>query len=156
MLIKSFIDKKTVQELLNWTNTQNLQQNLCNGNLSFYVFLKDLNNFPLSINEIKKKCKILVGGIYQEPIYKDIIVEIFQNGYINEHIDLTVKGYKHLRCNILLQKPENGGEIFVNKKQVFLDVGDLHIIDTSIFHSVSIVKGLTSFKIISFGFLVPN
>ena len=156
MLVKSFINKKTVQELLNWTSTQNLQQNCVNGNLSFYTFLKDLNNFPSSINEVRKKCQNLVGGVYQEPVYKDVIAEILKNGFINEHTDPTVEGYKHLRCNILLQKPKKGGEIFFNKKPVPLDIGDLYVVDTSILHSVSLVEGSISFIGISFGFLVPN
>jgi hypothetical protein len=153
MLVKSFIDKNTVQELLIWTDTQNLQQNCVNGNLSFYTFLKDLNNFPSSINEVRKKCQNLVGGVYQEPVYKDMIVEIFEGGYINEHTDPTVEGYKHLRCNILLQKPEEGGNIVINKNPIALDVGDMYVVDTSILHAVTTVKGSVIYRGITFGFL---
>jgi hypothetical protein len=156
MLVKKFIDDVTVQELFNWTNNQKLGQNKTNGHLSFLYYLENLNNYPLCLNKVREKCKKLIDGIYQEPIHKDFILEIFENGYVNEHTDLTTGNYKHLRCNILLQKPEKGGKLIFNKNVVDLDVGDMYIVDTSILHAVSKVQGNKDYKSIVFGFLCKN
>lgn len=153
MLVKSFISKETAQELLDWANTQNLYRNQSIGRYGFFTFLNDLNNHPDCINEIRKKCQDLTNGIYQEPIYKDFVNEVFVDGFVYEHTDPTQKGFKHLRCNIMLQKPEKGGKLVFDKKPVDLNVGDMFIVDTSIPHAISIVKGNLSYKTIVFGFL---
>jgi len=153
MLVKSFIDKQIANELLAWTNTQNLYCNESNGQYGFYTFLNDLNKHPVCINEIRKKCQDLIGGIYQEPIYKDFVNEVFVDGFVYEHTDKTVKSYKHFRCNIMLQKPKQGGKLVFNKQLIDLEVGDMFVVDTSIMHAVSIVKGDLSYKTIVFGFL---
>lgn len=153
MLVKSFIDQNTAQELLAWANTQNLYQNQSIGRYGFFSFLDDLKNHPLCINKIRKKCQDLVDGLYQEPIFKDFVNEVFVDGYVLEHTDSTVDKFKHLRCNIMLQKPEKGGKLIFDKKPVDLEVGDLFVVDTSVMHAVSIVKGSLSYKTIVFGFL---
>lgn len=153
MLVKSFISNIDAKELLNWSNTQNLYRNQANGKYGFFTFLNDLNNHPSCVNLIRDKCKNLVGGVYQEPIFKDFVNEIFVNGHVPEHTDPTVKNYKHLRCNILLQKPEKGGKLLYNKQPIDFDIGDLFTIDTQIAHGISIIKGSLSYKSIVFGFL---
>lgn len=153
MLVKSFIDIDTAKELLAWTETQNLYRQGSNGRYGFYSTLDQCNNHPKCINEIRKKCLDLVNGVYQEPLYKDFVNEVFVGGYVNEHTDPTVKDFKHLRCNIMLQKPEIGGQIVFNKQPIDLDVGDMFILDTSVLHSVTQVKGSLSYKTIVFGFL---
>jgi hypothetical protein len=153
MLVKSFINKQTANELLAWANTQNLYRNQSIGQYGFYTFLNNLDNHPVCLNEIRKKCQDLIGGIYQEPIYKDFVNEVFVDGFVYEHTDPTVKGYKHLRCNIMLQKPKQGGKLVFNKQPVDLEIGDMFVVNTSIMHAVSIVKGDLSYKTIVFGFL---
>jgi hypothetical protein len=153
MLVKSFIDINTANELLDWSNTQNIYQRQSIGRDGFFSFLNNLNNHPACINEIRKRCINITNGVYQEPIYKDFVNEVFVDGYVRGHTDETVKGYKHLRCNIMLQKPEQGGKLLINNMPIDLDVGDMFIVDTSIMHAVSIVKGSISYKTIVFGFL---
>jgi hypothetical protein len=153
MLVKKFIDDVTVQELFNWTNNQKLKQTTTNGNFSSLTYLQNLNTYPKCLNEIREKCRKIINGIYQEPIHKDFILEIFENGYVNEHTDLTTGNYKHLRCNILLQKPEKGGKLTIDKQIIDLDVGDMYVVDTSILHAVSKVEGIKDYKSIVFGFL---
>lgn len=153
MLVKSFIDNHTVKVLINWIDTQNIYLHESIGNVGFYSLLGELNNHPKIINEIRTKCQNLVKGVYQEPIIKDFVNEVFIDGFVHRHTDPTVKGYKHLRCNIMLQKPTTGGQIIFNGKAIELEVGDMYVVDTSILHSVSEVKGNNTYKTIVFGFL---
>lgn len=153
MLIKSLISKDEAVQLLDWTVTQNIYQHTSVGEHGFYSTLDELNNHPSLINVIRKKCSDYVDGVYQEPIYKDLANEVFINGYVQEHTDPTVKGYKHLRCNIMLQKPDTGGQIVFNGNPIDMDIGDMYIVDTSLPHGVSKVQGKVTYKTIVFGFL---
>jgi len=153
MLIKSFIDKETIRELLIWSETQNLYRHTSLGRYGFFSFLDELNNHPKCVNLIRQKCSNLTNAKFVEPIYKDFVNEIFIGGYVIEHTDPTVNGYKHLRCNIMLQKPQTGGQIIFNGKPVELEIGDMFLLDTSNQHAVSTVQGLLNYKTIVFGFL---
>ena len=154
MLVKSFIDNDTINELLNWSNTQNIYQNVSNGKQGYYSRLEQLSNIPKIVNDLRNKCRVLVSGIYQEPIYKDFVNEIFPTGYVSNHKDgCFTQGYKHLRCNILLQKPEIGGCINIEGNDILMNVGDLCVVDTHKIHGINIINGNISFKSISFGFL---
>lgn len=153
MLIKSFISREQARELLLWSSSQDIRKNKAIGQHGFYSTLDSLQKPPSSINPIRSRCLQIVGGIYQEPVYKDLIVEVAPSGFIAEHTDPTFLGLKHLRCNIMIQKPEIGGVIHINYKPVHMDIGDMVIIDTSITHSISEVQGAKSYVGLAFGFL---
>lgn len=153
MIVKSFIDIDTAKQILDWTETQNLYKHIGVGRHGFFSFLDELNNHPKSVNEIRKKCQEYVGGKYIEPILKDFANEVFATGFVEQHTDSAPDGLKHMRCNIMLQKPEKDGQIVYDGKIYDLDVGDMIVIDTAKKHGVTMVKGNISYKTIVFGFL---
>jgi len=153
MLTPTFISELQINEILQWINTQNSNLELSTGFNSFYSKLNFLNNYPKCLNEIRKRCQNITNGIYQEPIFKDFIHEIKNGGFVSEHTDPTIEGCKHLRCNILLQKPEKGGKLIIEKKFIDWDVGDMFVVDTALVHGVSKIEGKINYKSIVFGFL---
>jgi hypothetical protein len=56
-----------------------------------------------------------------------VVSYTMQGGDVYKHKDPTsVKGLATLRCNILTQKADSGGVLFVGGQQVDIEVGDLH------------------------------
>lgn len=153
MLVQSFIDNAQIAELLAWGATQNVYQNDSVGQHGFFSRLDQLSNHPKCINAVRAKCLALVNGVYQEPVFKDFMNEVFPTGFVTEHTDPCPSGFRHLRCNIMLQKPERGGVIHIGGEPMNLEVGDMLVVDTSVPHYVSRVEGNTSYKTIVFGFL---
>lgn len=87
---------------------------------------------------------------------QDFLIRILPNGFVNIHTDSSRDGYKHIRFNILLQKPLNGGQIVFNGEKIEQKIGDCFVLDASIEHGVSRVLGNVSYRSITFGFLLPK
>lgn len=155
MLLKSFINDNELKELLNWINTVSFNIDAV-GQYAKFTFIEDLINVPQCVNDIKKRCLNITGKAFHEPVYKDFVNEILPNGYVNLHTDPCPKGFKHLRFNILLQKPEINGNIIHNNKKIILNIKDCFILDTNYLHGLSKVDGNTSYKSIVFGFLIKD
>ena len=160
MLHKSFISIKQIEECLSWSTT--LPKKIshdCNGylaNLSVFGESNDVLIVPKSLNFIRHKCISLLGKCIREPQLKDFYFEIHPNGYINTHTDGVYEGYKHLRCNILLQKPKEGGVIIEDGVAINMDVGDMFVLKTWLPHSVTTVKSNIKYKSFVFGFLIKE
>jgi hypothetical protein len=132
--------------------------NECNGKfarLSTFGIKEEIDNVPLCINVIRKRCIDLIGDCLIEPYHKDFYIEVQSGGNINQHTDTEYPNYRHIRCNILIQKPEIGGVIVENNKQIDMEDGDMFILKTWINHEITEIKGNKSYKSIVFGFLVP-
>lgn len=156
MNLTSFINNNEIDQLNDWSKRIiNLHKN-ANGELARFSLLSELNQLPICINEIRKKCLLITGNCLREPILQDFLIRILPNGFVNIHTDPSRIGYKHIRFNILLQKPLNGGNIIYNQQKIEQNIGDCFVIDTSIPHGVSKVIGNVSYRSIVFGFLVPN
>jgi hypothetical protein len=66
-------------------------------------------------------------------------------------------GYSALRCNIMTQAADDGGELFVDGNKINIGVGDLHCYLASDFeHYVTEVKGNTPRILWMFGACVPK
>jgi hypothetical protein len=156
MLQKSFISDSERIELLNWVSSISNLTNEANGKFCTYEKIKDLNSIPTCVNSIRKKCMSITGLCYVEPIYEDFIVVVKPNGFVKKHTDPTVRGHKHIRFNILVKKPQQGGNLIVDDVKISFEEGDCYILDTSKVHGISVVYGDISYNSIVFGFLVPN
>jgi hypothetical protein len=155
MLLKSFINDKELIELLNWFDNINLKQE-ANGKNVYINIINEFPNIPKCINDIRKKCLDITGKAFQEPLYKDFVMKITLDGYVNLHTDPSRDGYKHLRFNVLLQKPELNGNIIYKDENINMEAKDCFVIDSSLFHGISKVDGNKSYKSIVFGFLVKD
>jgi hypothetical protein len=156
MILTSFIDSNQALELNDCLNQIRHLENQANGELARFTLLSRLNKMPKCVDVIRNKCLSITGHCLREPMLQDFVIRILPNGFVNIHTDTSRDGYKHIRFNILLQKPLNGGNIIFDGKQIQQNVGDCFVLDASIQHGVSKVRGNISYRSIVFGFLIPN
>ena len=80
-------------------------------------------------NKIRKFCEIDQYPIIEGHGKNGAVVSVtFNGGDTYEHNDprSDCGQYATYRCNVLTQKPKNGGVLFVGQKEILLDEGDLH------------------------------
>ena len=155
MLVKSFISHDEKIEILNWIDSIEFLSLESIGRNGRFDKLSNLKHIPKCINAIRKRCIDIIGDCMFEPLLEDFVNEIKPDGYVWIHTDPTKEGYKHIRFNILIQKPDLGGHIYFDGEKLNMDESDCFILDTSKEHGLSMVYGKTSYKSIVFGFLVP-
>jgi hypothetical protein len=156
MILTSFINNSQILELNDCLNQIRHLEIQANGELARFTLLSRLNEMPNCVNAIRNKCLAITGHCLREPMLQDFVIRILPNGFVNIHTDASRDGYKHIRFNILLQKPLDGGNIIFDGKQIEQNVGDCFVLDASINHGVSKVRGNVSYRSIVFGFLIPN
>jgi hypothetical protein len=153
MLIKQFLNQEELAFLKLWDEYLASPKNESIGYKNSYrVFdssmerIVSIRNKVLNLVDINSKKELGIG---------DFVTEIETGGWCGAHIDATCEGHRHMRGNILIEKPEHGGYIVFEGKQIIMDEGDLCIMDPSTLHGVSTVTGDKMYKLISFGFSVP-
>jgi len=92
-----------------------------------------------------------------EPIFKNLTGNHFQDGaFVHPHTDPAPEGLVHTRCNLMLRKPEEGGNPVLDGEELDIDEGDLWLCLASMeLHSSTPIKGGERL-IFSFGSLVPT
>lgn len=96
------------------------------------IHMKD-NEYPKEVLDISNKIREFCG-IDQYPIIEGhgkngaVVSVTFNGGDTYEHNDPRSECglYATYRCNVLTQKPNFGGVLFVNGKEIQLEEGDLH------------------------------
>jgi len=82
-----------------------------------------------------------------------VVSYTLNGGDTYEHVDPKEDALEVLRCNVLTGKPTEGGELFVNKEKIDLDVGDLHCyLASTVEHCVTETKGDTPRILWMFGY----
>jgi hypothetical protein len=77
----------------------------------------------------------------------------FPDGEVASHKDNTNESCHVLRCNILSQAADSGGNLIMNGQRIDLEVGELHCyLASDIEHSVNKVEGNTSRILWMFGY----
>jgi hypothetical protein len=125
---ENFISDEEKNILLDWINENHNKFNV-NGisksdTLAAYGSRKfctsdSIDNFP---TEIVKKIKDRVIEIenikewIEEPTFKDLIGINGEGGSIHLHTDPNVDGYVHVRYNVILKYPKEGGHSIYNGK----------------------------------------
>jgi len=144
MLIKQFLNENECLELLKIAKLS--EYNLPAKGKGFLSCIDKKSNKVL--NDIKTKAFEIMLKHYPTHNYLNEdshFVKIKPNGWISAHKDWVEKNKQVNNFNVLLQKPKSGGIILHNKSQVLLNVGDAYILDASILHGVTTVKGNMNF-----------
>jgi hypothetical protein len=91
-----------------------------------------------------------------EPIFKNLTGNHFEDGaFVHPHTDPAPDGFVHTRCNVMLQKPKEGGNPVLDGEELDIEEGDLWLCFASMeLHSSTPIKGGERL-IFSFGGLVP-
>ena len=90
---------------------------------------------------------------------KDSIVVncTLSGGDVFKHVDFMEPNGHLLRCNILTQAPESGGELYVNDNKVDIQVGDLHCyLVTKYQHTATEVQGNSKRILWMFGYQISE
>lgn len=92
-----------------------------------------------------------------EPIFKNLTGNHFEDGaFVHPHTDSAPEGMVHTRCNLMLKKPDRGGNPILDGEEIHIEEGDLWLCLASMeIHSSTPIKGGERL-IFSFGGLVPN
>ena len=109
---------------------------ISNGLITYKRFTSrmygDRYEYPQVVRDVSKRVREFVG-VDSYPLIlghgRDGVVVSYtlQGGDVYKHRDpRSAMGLATLRCNILTQAPEKGGELYVDGVQVKLNVGDLH------------------------------
>jgi hypothetical protein len=81
----------------------------------------------------------------------------YPEGDVHSHTDPLEQFGHVLRCNILTQKADKGGELYLKNKKINLEVGDLHCyLASDIEHKVTKVDGQTSRILWMFGYQITK
>jgi hypothetical protein len=157
LVFKNFLSVSECGQLNEWTNlgVQNkwLDEGLSRGKWDYkerlttrpyanrfdyspevYVVQNKITNF-LNLANLQKS---VVGGGKN-----GIVVSYTLNGGDTyEHIDPKEGDLEVLRCNVLTNKPAEGGELFVDGEKIDLAAGDLHCyLSSTVRHYVTETKG---------------
>ena len=100
------------------------------------AYMKE-KKYPKYVIEISNKIRTFMNLEHHPLIlkYKDfqqgsegVVVSVtYPGGDVPEHKDLrSDEGWATYRCNVMTQKPEYGGKLYVDGEYVEIDVGDLH------------------------------
>ena len=108
---------------------------------------------PVFRNEVFKEFGLTPE--LEEPIFKNFTGNHYLDGaFVHEHTDPAPDGYVHVRCNLMLQKPQEGGDPIIDGEKLNVQNGDLWICLASLEpHSSTPIKNGERF-IFSFGSLI--
>ena len=104
-------------------------------------------------NEAFKEFNLIPDEI--EPTFKNLIGNNYLDGaYVHEHTDQAPNGYVHARCNLMIKKPNIGGNPIIDGEEFNIEVNDLWLCLASLEkHSSTPIHGGERL-IFSFGALV--
>ena len=76
---------------------------------------------------------------------------------LHKHKDLNTKGTIQIRYNVLLQKPEIGGDAVYSGRRIDCDIGCYILCRSGLdFHSGTLIQGKLDRILISYGFLIKE
>jgi hypothetical protein len=88
--------------------------------------------YPQAVLSLSKRIRKFVG-VNTYPLIAGhgkngvVVSYTYPGGDVYKHKDpKSVEGLATLRCNILTQKPDAGGVLYIDGKQINIEVGDLH------------------------------
>ena len=135
MLIKQFLNDREKNYILNFIKTiQEKDYTKIPGKDAYQSFMmeyKDMFNFiDYKIIKYNKNCQ---KSIKWENCF---VVKIKPNGFLATHCDDLPSS-----CNILIQKPENGGHLLIENTKIIKDEKDAYFLNPHKKHGISTVIG---------------
>ena len=133
MLIKQFLNDKEINYILNFIETiQEKDYIEIPGRDAYQFFMLDhikiFNFIDDKIIKYNTKCQTKWEACF--------IVKIKPNGFIATHSDDLPAS-----CNILIQKPENGGDLLIENIKIIQDEKDVYFLNPNRKHGITTVIG---------------
>lgn len=162
IVIKSIISAQEKQTLLDWAERQFLIGNLPpnpRGPRRFYAIYTQLDSIPPEYWLVRDRALELlqISKYSEEPTYKCFLGCNLSGGKVHPHRDKASLGKWHVRCNLMLSKPVQGGQPVIEGQPLALQEGDLWaFVPSQVLHWTSQVEGERKRFICSYGFLVDR
>jgi hypothetical protein len=162
-IIPSFLSDEECNALVAWEmeNHHKFVDANMGGRRKTTRYLQDNINFPPLAIELRNRVKTVLGleDKVKPPFVHGMVASFAEPGdTCYEHIDPEWHdGHYTLHCNVIIQKPESGGDVVIDGKPYDLAKGDLICFYVSeLNHSVTEVIGSTPRLMWIFGFCVDK
>ncbi len=162
-VLRKFISTEEQSTLLYWAEeqfaTNRLRPNPAGPNRYFATYEDSDPEVPDLFWQIRRRAvsTFSVDRYEDEPKYKCFLGCNTKGGLIGEHRDPSPPGKHHVRMNIMLSKPIDGGRPVVNGKPLVVHERDLWCFyPTLMRHSSTPVSGDRKRFVLSIGILIPQ
>jgi hypothetical protein len=158
---ENIISKKELDFILKFININKdlFEENGFSPNRNFLTLPKE-SNTPSLFFDIKKRIldkENIKNNYIDDSTYGDYIGYITNGGKIHYHNDPTITGYDHIRFNLFLSVPKNGGFPIYNGVTIPVTVGDYVRCNSSKeYHECEMVEGDIPRIVISYGIYLKS
>jgi hypothetical protein len=162
-IIPNFVSTSECAELSSWiiNNHYNFVDANMGGNRKTTRYINDDIEFPQTALEIRERLKnyLDLEDMVRPPFTKGMVASYAEPGdTCYEHIDpVWYEGYHTMHCNVIVQKPESGGNVVIENQEFDMPNGDIicyYVSDLK--HSVTKVLGNKNRLMWIFGFCVEK
>jgi len=120
-------------------------------------FMSHIRDDVIEQEKIKLAHKFNIYEWKQEPLFGNFIGCNLEGAFVHPHTDPTLPGYTHVRFNIMVSKPERGGEPIIDNSIVDIqEKGCWLCIASKQLHQTNPVIGSKRRIVPSLGILVKN
>jgi hypothetical protein len=155
--MRGFINEAERMVLLDWA--RRMRPHLtANGADRAYLKTQLLPERPALYRQICERIerRLALSGFEQEPMFGWYLSIIDRGGAVHSHLDPVDSRRRHLRCNLFVQLPDQGGYPIIQGKTYPVANGDLlAFFPSERRHRSEGVQGTLSRIICSFGYLTP-
>jgi len=158
---ENIISKKELDFILKFININKdlFEENGFSPKRNFLTLPKE-SNTPSLFFDIKKRIldkENIKNNYIDDSTYGDYIGYITNGGKIHYHNDPTITGYDHIRFNLFLSVPKNGGFPIYNGVTIPVTVGDYVRCNSSKeYHECEMVEGDIPRIVISYGIYLKS
>jgi hypothetical protein len=162
-VISKFVSSNECAELATWIN--NNHHNFVDANMGGVRkttrYINDDINFPKIALEIRERIKnyLQLEDMVRPPFTKGMVASYAEPGdtcYVHKD-PVWLEGHHTMHCNVIVQKPESGGNVIIEGKEFDMPEGDIicyYVSDLN--HEVTKVLGNTPRLMWIFGFCVEE
>ena len=121
--------------------------------------LQPLQNIPPEYLALRSRINDALGLQAHEPrkTSASLLIVSLPGGFTTSHKDGSVDGFKHMRCNVNVLPPGEGGNLIVEGKEYPLGEGDLICFVADVMeHEATVNTGSTPRITVSYPFIMPD
>lgn len=159
ILMPNFITPETQAEMVEWAISMRPHMK-ANGLARTFSKVQLLPTVAQGFRRTRMRLQKFLGipdDAKPEPMFGWYVSVISDGGGVHAHVDGAPPDMRHLRCNLFLQLPEEGGYPIVEEKTVRVEERMmLAFFPSEKRHSSENVKGDRARVICSYGYLVPK
>ncbi|HEY3639316.1 MAG TPA: hypothetical protein VGK90_14300 [Rhizomicrobium sp.] len=162
-VVRDFLAGSEHMCLLGWAEAQfadgRLVPNAMGQHRYYRRYKEDDSSVPAIFWDIRRRAVAMysIAEYEDEPEYKCFLGCNTEGGFVQRHTDSAPPDKHHVRMNIMLSKPERGGDPVIGGKTISICEGDLWCFYPSLMvHESTPVAGPRKRFVISIGILVPR